>query len=406
MIILMFVTALLLSTIAAWYAIVGLMAIFAAAALPIAIMGGTLEVAKLVVASWMYHNWKEIPKLLKTYFCIALVVLMTLTSMGIFGFLSKAHLDQAVPTGDVQAKVSLLEEKINQEKEIINESRKTLNQLDQQVNEIINRTASATDTKAIERSISTRKRQATERKQIFNTISAAQANIAKYNEEKAPLSSEIRKIEAEVGPIKYIAALIYGDQIDQSLLEKAVRIVILMIVSVFDPLAVLMLVAANWTLKHRKEEEPEGWKKVWQPTSEEWPPYEPDFPDIEEIRKQCDVDQNMKMTESLFDTEEEFFAHGKEVARELDAAEGRLPDDYASTQAYLKGPVSWIKSTGTEGLVPKDTDDWDPTFMKIFDGADVIPSPKPPHQELTIEKEVEKLQKSIEYDSAGRRITP
>ena len=151
MIILMFVTALLLSGIAAWYAIVGLMAIFAAAALPIAIMGGTLEVAKLVVASWMYHNWKEIPKLLKTYFCIALVVLMTLTSMGIFGFLSKAHLDQAVPTGDVQAKVSLLEEKINQEKEIINESRKTLNQLDQQVNEIINRTASATDTKAIER---------------------------------------------------------------------------------------------------------------------------------------------------------------------------------------------------------------------------------------------------------------
>ena len=407
MIILMFATALLLSGIAAWYAIVGLMAIFAAAALPIAIMGGTLEVAKLVVASWMYHNWKEIPKLLKTYFCIALVVLMTLTSMGIFGFLSKAHLDQAVPTGDVQAQVSLLEEKINQEKEIINESRKTLNQLDQQVNEIINRTASATDTKAIERSISTRKRQATERKQIFNTISAAQANIAKYNEEKAPLSSEIRKIEAEVGPIKYIAALIYGDQIDQSLLEKAVRIVILMIVSVFDPLAVLMLVAANWTLKHRKEEksdfDTDGW--VWD-DNEGWPPQEPDFPDIEEIRNQSGIDQNMKMAAHLFDTEEEFFAHGKKIARELDAGEDHLPDNYASTQAYLKDPVSWIKSTGTEGLVPKDTNDWDPTFMKIFDGADVIPSPKPPHPELTIEKEVEKLQKPIEYDSAGRRITP
>jgi len=332
MIYLMFLSAIALSATAAYYSIAGLVAIFAAAVVPIIIMGATLEVSKLVVASWLYNNWKEIPIMMKTYFIIALMILMTLTSMGIFGFLSKAHLDQAVPTGDVQAKVSLLEEKINQEKEIINESRRTLNQLDQQVNEIINRTASATDTKAVERSITTRKRQAKERKQIFDTISTSQANIARYNEEKAPLSSEIRKIEAEVGPIKYIAALIYGDQIDQSLLEKAVRIVILMIVSVFDPLAVLMLVAANWTLKHNKKEEP-------------------DYPDIEEIKKESGVDQNMEMTEHLFDTEYN---------------------------------------------LPVGSDD-------------IIPIPKPPPQESTIEKEVENLQKKpsisvnqIDYDPINK----
>ena len=246
---LLFTVALSLSALAAYYAVMGLIAIFAAAVVPIALMGSLLEASKLVVASWLYRNWKEIPKLMKSYFVVALIVLMMLTSMGIFGFLSKAHLDQAIPSGDVQSKLALLDEKIKTEKENINASRKELTQLDAQVDQTIARTD---DAKGTDRAIAIRSGQQKDRARILNEIGEAQTKIAKYNEERAPIASEVRKVEAEVGPIKYIAALIYGDESanDVTMLEKAVRIVTILIVIVFDPLAVLLLIAANWNLKH------------------------------------------------------------------------------------------------------------------------------------------------------------
>lgn len=243
---LLFGVALSLSAVAAWYAIAGLVAIFAAAAIPIAIMGSLLEASKLVVASWLYRNWKEIPRLFKIYFFTALIVLMLLTSMGIFGFLSKAHLDQAVPTGDVVSKLNLIDEKIKIEKENINAARTAITQLDAQVNATLSR---SDDSKGAERSIAIRRGQQNERTKLVNEIGASQAKIAKLNEERAPIASEVRKVEAEVGPIKYIAALLYADNPDEDILEKAVRVVILLIVFVFDPLAVLLLVAANWQMK-------------------------------------------------------------------------------------------------------------------------------------------------------------
>jgi hypothetical protein len=265
---LLFGTALLLSATAAYYSIMGLIAIFAAAVIPIFIMGTLLEVSKLVVASWLYRSWKEIPKLMKAYFLSALVVLMLLTSMGIFGYLSKAHLDQAIPSGDIAAKLSLIDEKIKTEKENLNASRKELSQLDSQVDQTLSRT---TDSIGADRAISIRKGQQRDRARILNEIGTAQTKIAKLNEERAPAASEVRKVEAEVGPIKYIAALIYGDTADYNLLESAVRIVILLIVFVFDPLAVLLLVAANWNLKHERGvpvkeetiEKPEPDNGVW-----------------------------------------------------------------------------------------------------------------------------------------------
>jgi hypothetical protein len=246
---LLFTVALSLSALAAYYAVMGLIAIFAAAVVPIALMGSLLEASKLVVASWLYRNWKEIPKLMKSYFVVALIVLMLLTSMGIFGFLSKAHLDQAIPSGDVQSKLALIDEKIKTEKENINANRKELTQLDAQVDQTIARTD---DAKGTDRAIAIRRGQQKDRVRILNEIGTAQAKIAKYNEERAPIASEVRKVEAEVGPIKYIAALIYGDESanDTTMLEKAVRIVTILIVIVFDPLAVLLLIAANWNLKH------------------------------------------------------------------------------------------------------------------------------------------------------------
>jgi hypothetical protein len=253
---LLFAVALSLSAVAAYYAIFGLMAIFAAAAIPIAIMGGLLEASKLVVASWMYRNWKEIPKLFKVYFLTALVILMMLTSMGIFGYLSKAHLDQAVPTGNVASEVAILDEKIAIQKENINAARKQISQMDSINDQTISRTD---DAKGIERANQIRRSQQKERARILDEISSAQKEISKLNDQKAPIAKDLRKIEAEVGPIKYIAALIYGDNPDNNVLEKAVRFVIIMIVAVFDPLAVLMLVAANWNMKYyavpRKQEE-------------------------------------------------------------------------------------------------------------------------------------------------------
>lgn len=235
-------SAIALSSVAAYYSIMGLVAIFSGAATSIAIMGGVLEVSKLVVTSWLYRNWKETPRLLKAYFVTAIVVLMLITSMGIFGYLSKAHLEQGMLSSSAAAEVALLDEKIIIQKENINAARKTLTQLDSQVDATLNR---STDTAGAISSNSVRRGQTKERTRLIEEIGTSQKEIARLNEERAPKASELREVEAEVGPIKYIAALIYDDSQDTNTLEKAVRVIILMLVFVFDPLAVLMFIAVN-----------------------------------------------------------------------------------------------------------------------------------------------------------------
>jgi len=369
---LLFTVALALSAIAAYYAIMGLIAIFAAAVIPIAIMGSLLETSKLVVASWLYQNWKQVPVLLKSYFTIALLVLMLLTSMGIFGFLSKAHLDQAVPTGDVSAKLSLIDERIKTEKENLNASRQELNQLDVQVNQTIARTDGATDTRAVERSIQIRRNQQKDRNRILNEIGTTQAKIAKLQEERAPIASEVRKVEAEVGPIKYIAALMYGDNIDEGLLEKAVRIVTIMIVVVFDPLAVLMLVAANWQLKQQKPkyEQDDG------PLTED---------QLEEIKKQTVVEPSIvkpltENTPESKDWEPQFYDRVGAELPEIKVEEQTV-DITPETYDVRRGDVITKEQYPDNKDVPPKT----ASFMRKM--ADFIrPSGK------TIEKEVEELQ--------------
>lgn len=239
---LLFLCAVFLSATAAFYAVSGLVAIFAAAAIPIIVMGSMLEVSKLVLASWLYRNWKETTLLLRTYFVVALAILMALTSMGIFGYLSKAHLDQGVPTGDVAAKVALLDEQLKTEKENVESAKRQLRVLDTQVEQAIGRSDS---TQGVERSVQIRRGQQKERTALLAEIGQSQTRISRLNEERAPIATELRKVEAEVGPLKYVAALLYGDNLDANVLEKAVRFVIIMIVCVFDPLAVLMLIAVN-----------------------------------------------------------------------------------------------------------------------------------------------------------------
>jgi hypothetical protein len=242
---LLFFTAVLLSGIAAYYSVIGLIAIFSAAALPVAIMGGSLEAAKLVVASWLYRYWDVIPRLMKVYFTSALMILMLITSMGIFGFLSKAHNDQNLVSGEVLSKLAIYDEKIKTSKDNIEANRKALKQLDEAVDQVMAR--STTETGA-DKAVQIRRQQTTERNRLLREIAAEQKIITKFNEEAAPIRAEVRKVEAEVGPIKYIAALLYGDNPETNLLERAVRWLIILLIIVFDPLAVLMLIAANLTL--------------------------------------------------------------------------------------------------------------------------------------------------------------
>jgi hypothetical protein len=243
-----------ISAVAIWYSVAGLVAIFAAAAIPIIIMGTVLEVSKLVATIWLKWNWKRAPFVIKTYLLIAIFILMAITSMGIFGFLSKAHLDQAVPTGDIAARVSLIDEKIKTERDNIETSRKALTQLDAQVDQILGRTD---DARGAERAVQIRRNQARERTALQNDVAKAQQIIAKLNEERAPIAQDLRAVEAKVGPIKYIAAMMYGDNPNADLLEKSVRWVIIIIVLVFDPLAVIMLLASQtsfqWFRQQKKE---------------------------------------------------------------------------------------------------------------------------------------------------------
>jgi len=234
--------ALSLSTIAAWYSIIGLTAIFAGAVVPIIIMGTALEMGKIVTTVWLRKYWHRASFMLKAYLVPAVFFLAVLTSMGIFGFLSKAHMDQGITSGDAIAKVSLYDEKISIQKDIVKSSKSMLAQMDQQVNDIMSKGDSE---RSVERSVAIRKQQAKERANLQKDIENANKEIQLLNEQRAPLAAETRKIEAEVGPIKYIAALIYGDNPDQNTLEAAVRWVIIMLVAVFDPLALVLVIAAN-----------------------------------------------------------------------------------------------------------------------------------------------------------------
>jgi hypothetical protein len=323
-------------------------------------MGAALELGKITATVWLHKYWHKANIQFKLYLIPAIIILMLITSMGIFGFLSKAHMDQNITVGDSAAQVQILDEKIKTEQDNISVNKRALQQMDAQVDQMLGRT---TDDRGANRAVQIRKNQAKERKSLQADISTAQKNISALQAERAPLAAQNRKIEAEVGPIKYIAALIYGDNPDANTLERAVRWVIILLVFVFDPLALILILAAEQTIawSRKEREERKGWHQEWVPDSEAWPEWEADDgpltnEQVDEINTQAGV-EDVEMTEKLFDTEEEFFARGKEIARELDAQEDRLPDNYASTQSYLHKPWVWPKRTDDEGLVPKPKQD-------------------------------------------------
>ena len=237
-----FLSAISISVIAAGYSIVGLATLFAGAVVPIIAMGSALEVGKLVAASWLYHNWdSDVPRLLKSYLFGAIIVLVFITSLGIFGFLSKAHLDQVKPTSSNAIKIEVIDKQINQQNLIIERAEKQITLLDKALEVYI-------DKEYVSKGLKERKKQEEERTLLNSAINEASDKIAELTNQKAELSLAQDKIEAEVGPIKYVAELIYGEKAQDNF-DKSVRFVILILIFVFDPLAVLLLIAANISLR-------------------------------------------------------------------------------------------------------------------------------------------------------------
>ena len=246
-----FISAISISLIAAGYSILGLATLFAGAYVPIIAMGSALEVGKLVAASWLYHNWRRnIPKSLKTYLFTSIIVLVFITSVGIFGFLSKAHLDQVKPTAGNTEQIALIDKKIKQEEKIIERAEKTLAQLDKALDVYI-------DKEYVSRGLKERKKQKEERDLLNKSIDEAMAKIADLNNSKSSITIEQLKLEADVGPLKYVAELIYGDNAKDHF-DSAVRIIILILIFVFDPLAVLLLIAANISLNQWRDKRDEN----------------------------------------------------------------------------------------------------------------------------------------------------
>ncbi len=240
---LVLIAGLLLSGTAAYYSIIGLLAIFPGAIVPIALMGSSLEFAKLVAASWLYRNWDIAPKILKGYFVFAIIVLMFITSLGTFGYLSKVHLESSIGVADNSLEISRIEQQIAAEQRKVGNAQRSLESLDSVVD------------KAFFDGTRIRNQQKTERTALNSVIENSDAKIEKLTSDLVPLRRSNIESEAKIGPLKYIAELIYGKDEAANYFDSAVRFVIILIVLVFDPLAVLLLIAANISFSQPKKKE-------------------------------------------------------------------------------------------------------------------------------------------------------
>ena len=239
-------TALAISAVAAYYSIVGLMAIFAGATTAIMVMGIVLEIGKLVVASWTYNNWKTCPLSIRSYFIVSVVVLMFITSLGIFGFLARAHIEQSSPTILLEERIERIDLKIVQKNTQIKRYQTRLDILDKALLRYIELGAITKGlTKIGEKDVET---------EILKTkISTLESEIDGLADNKYELKNKLNLAMVEVGPIRYVASMIY-DEVNEKQLEEAVRWIIILLIFVFDPLAVMLVIAANISLRdYRKE---------------------------------------------------------------------------------------------------------------------------------------------------------
>ena len=342
--------ALLIEVVGAYYSITGLAAIFSGAVIPILIMGGVLELGKVTAAVWLKNNWERASYQFKAYLLPAVVMLMLITSMGIFGFLSKAHNDQNLVSGDVLGKIAIYDEKIKIQKDNIESARKALQQMDAAVDQTMSRSS---DEKGADKATAIRRAQTRERGNLQSEIARAQTEIVKLNDLRAPIAAEVRKVEAEVGPIKYIAKLIYDDNPDANILEKAVVWMILIIVAVFDPLALVLILAAQQSIRWARGEEPKS--KPERQSVSEW------------------------------------FARARSRARFWDRKRIEQQEDKVDFEGIREPGGEWIQ-TGPDIPVPKTTNDTD-NLEPVFDRQEDIPVYEPDDGPLT-EEQLKQIQET------------
>lgn len=309
-------TALSMATVAAVFAIYGIIAIFAGMPQFALVMGAVIELGKVVGISWLYRNWNE-PTKIKYAMAPLVLVAMMLTSMGIFGLLSKAHLEQTSPVANNEIQIERLDQQIAREQSKITDAEQVISQLDQSVQALIN----FDRIRGPDGALAVRESQAEQRELLRQSIDTAQTEVDRLEDQKLELSQALRAIELEVGPVKYLAELVYGSETDRT--EEAVRWVIIAFIFVFDPMAILLLMAANYTLDNRKKKElpKEIVKKelpvvhppipeVTEPVTE---PQEPVIPDSEP-----EVTETVVIEEPVEETKEEPTDEIEEQSEEIE----------------------------------------------------------------------------------------
>jgi hypothetical protein len=240
---------LMLTCVGGYFSIVGLATIFAGAFWSVVVMAATLELSKVVAASWIYRSWSIAPVLIRTYMVLSIIVLVFITSLGIFGYLSKAHLEHSISTGGTnELQIENLQRQIGNQQRSIKDAETVLSQLDATVQTLIDYDR----IRGKDGAIATRQAQGEERASQNENINNAYANIERLQSSLSPLQRERLELEVEVGPLKYIAELIYGKDNAAEYFDVAVRWIIILLVCVFDPLAIVMIISGNIGLSQRK----------------------------------------------------------------------------------------------------------------------------------------------------------
>mgnify|MGYP001460937585 CR=1 FL=1 len=241
-------TAISIAAVAAYFSIIGLASIFSGAFISVVVMASILEVGKLVAATWLHLEWRSTGWFTRIYLTFAVIVLMFITSMGIFGYLSKAHMEQSINDGGInELQIQNIERRIENERRTISDAETVLSQLDASVQTLIDFDRIRGDDGAI----NIRENQKEERQTLNETIDESYQTIEIWQSDLFELKRDRLALEIEVGPIKYISELIYGENAE-NYFDKAVRLVILLIVVVFDPLAIMLLIVSTKAIREEE----------------------------------------------------------------------------------------------------------------------------------------------------------
>jgi hypothetical protein len=403
---LLLLSALSLSSIAGYYSVIGMTAIFAAAWWPVVIMTGMLEFSKVVVAAWLHRNWRRTPFLLKSYLSMAVIVLMFITSLGIFGFLSKAHIEQTSGLGNNRLFIEQIDQQITVEQGRIEDARKVMQQMDDAVNSLLRAStqqSSARNATVAQQAARLRQSQAKDRAQLTTSINESNSKIRELNTQKLKLDQEQLKLEVEVGPIKYIAEMIYGNNPEKDLLEKAVRYVIILIIFVFDPLAILMIIAASTSFPGTRKHTP-----VADDSLDQGAPVETDSrmtyrQAVDEIRA-SDQKNETAWTDQQSDT-----SSVTNIAMRYPQAGPRMgPAGDANVISTVRSEQVNITAT-QDDLIKTETEiqsetaqiqdpDASPAALTQLTSSDALPSERE-NQEIAVAKPDEVLQKIKQYHS-------